>query len=718
MNRILNFERKLVVAFLLAALIPIFMQYLVSFNIIDMQFGNVRDERYELVHNNIDRAIENLKKQQLLTNIDYAHWSDMYDSTVNRDNIWFADIFTNITSKDVGIEMIYVLDSSGAAVYEYSPIEDFLNNYSGYISTAKAGNDISSIVSYNGELYIVSFACIEDTDKTMARGGVLIMGQAITSSIINGFPEAHDFEADIVHNGYGIKIGNAVDDYNSLLHMDQRQLEENESIRYYKLSDYNRNTVALMEIKEIGNFINQAITKTHKSFYIVIGVVLFLTLVFVMFLKNNIMSPIRELRSKVSKMRGNSYSSIAKDEIIALTEEFAAMSEEIISHTVEIEEQNKTLQYLVHRDDITGAYNKRFFRLMIDEEFVKAVSKNTSLCLCLIDIDYFKVYREAISANERYEVLTQIYNILDNRLDESCYICFDGTDEFRIIMTDTLYKEAIDTISEIATCISNQNFIGMEQLPTGKITVSCGVANYPKDADNVDKLYCAAVDRLHRAKHHSQGNVGYYYSIFNNIKEEIESDRKTLIYATKAFLAVIDAMDEYTYTHTEGVVKYASILAEQLQLEEGQKENIKIGALLHDIGKLELGRELLNKREKLSEEEFRLIKQHPVFGVNMLKTLRCFEEISDIVKYHHERYDGKGYPDGISGDAIPLGARIVAVADSFDAMTTTRAYRNVHKSFEEAAVELEKCAGAQFDPYIVKVFVDYIKSNNYHVNVL
>jgi diguanylate cyclase (GGDEF)-like protein/putative nucleotidyltransferase with HDIG domain len=394
------------------------------------------------------------------------------------------------------------------------------------------------------------------------------------------------------------------------------------------------------------------------------------------------------------------------------------MSEEIISHTVEIEEQNKTLQYLVHRDDITGAYNKRFFRLMIDEEFVKAVSKNTSLCLCLIDIDYFKVYREAISANERYEVLTQIYNILDNRLDESCYICFDGTDEFRIIMTDTLYKEAIDTISEIATCISNQNFIGMEQLPTGKITVSCGVANYPKDADNVDKLYCAAVDRLHRAKHHSQGNVGYYYSIFNNIKEEIESDRKTLIYATKAFLAVIDAMDEYTYTHTEGVVKYASILADQLKLEGEQKENIKIGALLHDIGKLELGRELLNKKEKLSEEEFRLIKQHPVFGVNMLKTLRCFEEISDIVKYHHERYDGKGYPEGISGEAIPLGARIVAVADSFDAMTTTRAYRNVHKSFEEAAGELEKCAGAQFDPYIVKVFVDYIKSNNYHVNVL
>jgi diguanylate cyclase (GGDEF)-like protein/putative nucleotidyltransferase with HDIG domain len=719
MNRILNFERKLIGTLLLAATIPILMQYLVSFSIIEMQFDNVRNERYALVHNNLGKSIENLKRQQLLINIDYAHWSDFYVSTIKDDDVWFENIFDNITSNRVGIEMIYVINNNGEAVYEYHPEDRFLQDYAGFVSNAKAGNDLSTIISFNENLYIVSFACIEDTENTMALGGVLVMGQPITSKIVSDFPKAHGFDVDIINNGNGIKSGNSTNRFDELLNMKEQQLEMQDDIRYYKLDDYNKNTIALLEIKETGDFIKEAVAKTQNSFYLTLGIALLIVFIFVVFLKNSIMHPIRELRNKVRQMRAGSYgSSNEKDEIIALTEEFEAMSLEIGSHTAEIEEQNQTLQYLVYKDDITGAYNKRFFRLKFEEEFNANAKENKSFCLALIDLDYFKVYRELVSIKTRNEVLCRIHNIIAQDFDKSCYVCFDGTDEFRIILTDTQYKDAIDAISKISSDISKENFASMEQLPTGHITVSCGVANYPKDADNDEKLYYAAVDRLHRAKHHNQGNVGYFYSIFSDIKEEIHADRKSLIYATKAFLAVIDAMDEYTYTHTEGVVKYASIIADELKLDENDKENISIGALLHDIGKLELGRELLNKKEKLSKEEIELIKQHPVFGVNMLKTLRHFEEIADIVKYHHERYDGMGYPEGLSGEAIPLGARIVAVADSFDAMTTTRAYRNLSKSFAEAADELTKCAGAQFDPQIVKIFVDYIKNNNYNINIL
>ncbi|OGO77521.1 MAG: hypothetical protein A2Y23_07555 [Clostridiales bacterium GWB2_37_7] len=719
MNRMLNFERKLIIAILLAATIPILLQYLVSFSVIEMQFDNVRDERYESVYSNIENSIENLKGQLLLTNIDYAHWSDMYVSTINDDDPWFEDVFNNITSVDVGIEMIYVLNDSGTVAYEYNAKDGFLQEYASYINQAKAGNNIATIAKFGRRLYILSFVHIEDTDDTMARGGVLVMTRAITDKTIRSFPKDHSFDVDIINYGAGIKNGNKIENFDGLMSMEQQQLERLDDIRYYKLNDYNRNPIALIEIKENGDFFNEAVAKTQKGFYIIVVVTLSLVLFFVVFLKNSIMHPIRELRNKVSLMRGVAYSgSNEKDEIIALTEEFEAMSQEIHSHTVEIEEQNKTLQYLVYRDDITGAYNKRFFRIKYKEAFYASVAQNKSICLALIDLDYFKVYRELISIEERNNVLCKIYNIIVSNVDKNCFVCFDGADEFRIILTDIQYKNAIDAVSRIASYISNEKFSGMDKLPKGNITASCGVANYPKDADSDEKLYYAAIDRLHRAKHHNQGNVGYFYSIFSDIKEEIKSDRKTLIYATKAFLAVIDAMDEYTYTHTEGVVKYSIIIAEQLNLDENDKENIRIGALLHDIGKLELGRELLNKKEKLSEEEIMLIKQHPTFGVNMLKTLSHFDEIANIVKYHHERYDGKGYPEGISGEAIPLGARIVAIADSFDAMTTTRAYRNLHKSFEEAADELVKCAGAQFDPSIVKVFVDYIKNNNYNINIL
>lgn len=719
MFRKLSLEEKLVVSFLLAAILPVLLQFVVSYRVIHMQYEEMQNERYNVVHQNLNSALENMQKQQILTNIDYSHWSDTYQSTLNRDHEWFEEMFNNIVSEKVGIDVIYVINNNKEVVYQHNPVDGFIQDSKNYIEIVRGGNEIGTLMRISDGLYLVSFTCIKDSEATGAIGGVLVFGQQVDARMLQNLPKSYHFNIDLIHNSNSIKSGSTLENFSELIQQDSKQLETHNNTRYYKINDYVGSTIALWQVVDTGNLIEEAIEKTHRSGVIIIGVVLILVTVFVVLLKNNIMKPIRNLRARVNQMRNISYDmDTGIDEIAALTEEFEAMSEEINYQTTEIKEQNKTLQYLVYRDDITGAYNKRFFRIKLQEEFEKAVAIGENLCLALVDIDYFNMYRELIDVQERNDALTVIFHTIKSYLRDDCYVCFDGTDEFRIILANSQYKETLDSISQITAEISKKRFINMEKLPTGKITVSSGVASYPKDADNIEKLYYAARDRLHRAKHHNQGNVGYFYSIFNDIKDDIHSDKKTLIYATKAFLAVIDAMDEYTYTHTEGVVKYASIIAEELGLDEKQKDDIRIGALLHDIGKLELGRELLNKKEKLTEEDIALIKQHPNFGVNMLKTLSHFEGIAEIVKYHHERYDGLGYPDGLIGRNIPLGARIVAVADSFDAMTTVRAYRKVHKSFKDAAQELNLCAGKQFDPDIVKVFVKYIEVNNYNFNVI
>lgn len=174
-------------------------------------------------------------------------------------------------------------------------------------------------------------------------------------------------------------------------------------------------------------------------------------------------------------------------------------------------------------------------------------------------------------------------------------------------------------------------------------------------------------------------------------------------------IRVIEESDAFTWSHSINVANYAHTLAEIFGLCSEQKNNIYIGALLHDIGKVEIPEMILKKAGKLTPEEWTIMRTHPKVGFNLLEDNERLMKrgIPDIVLHHHERYDGKGYPDGLAGEEISLAARIVTVADSFDAMTSNRVYRNaIGKSM--AAKELLNNAYTQFDPEIVKAFVDFI----------
>jgi len=143
--------------------------------------------------------------------------------------------------------------------------------------------------------------------------------------------------------------------------------------------------------------------------------------------------------------------------------------------------------------------------------------------------------------------------------------------------------------------------------------------------------------------------------------------------------------------------------ANALSLSKEERQTIEYAAILHDIGKLAIPDSILNKSDTLTDEEWKMIRKHPVTGFNMLKGIDFIQEASKLVLYHHERYDGKGYPQGLKEDAIPVGARLIAVADAFDAMTTEHTY-SVARSKKDAFMELYRYAGSQFDPAAVKAF--------------
>ncbi|MBN2071785.1 MAG: response regulator [Candidatus Krumholzibacteriota bacterium] len=200
-----------------------------------------------------------------------------------------------------------------------------------------------------------------------------------------------------------------------------------------------------------------------------------------------------------------------------------------------------------------------------------------------------------------------------------------------------------------------------------------------------------------------------FKSICNSATTGLQNSRlftelqNTYLSTIKVLVSTIEAKDSYTRGHTDRVARYARLIADEMGMDKEQKDIVSFGAALHDIGKLGVYENILNKPGELTEKEWLIVRSHPEVGANIIKNLKFLESATDLVRHHHERLDGKGYPDGLKGDEISTGARIVAVADSFDAMTTTRPYREAF-SFPEAFKQLRK-QSHKFDQNIVENLV-------------
>ena len=178
----------------------------------------------------------------------------------------------------------------------------------------------------------------------------------------------------------------------------------------------------------------------------------------------------------------------------------------------------------------------------------------------------------------------------------------------------------------------------------------------------------------------------------------------------KALAEALETKDFETKGHSDRTVAHALNIAKRIGLSEQEQEWIQYAAILHDIGKIGIPEQILKKPGKLTPEEYEVMKQHPVYGAQIVRQIKFLNHVVPLVQADHERWDGKGYPDGLKGEQIPLGARIVALVDAYDAMTSDRVYRKAPgKSF--AIEEMERCSGTQFDPHIVGVFLEILRKD-------
>jgi diguanylate cyclase (GGDEF)-like protein/putative nucleotidyltransferase with HDIG domain len=326
---------------------------------------------------------------------------------------------------------------------------------------------------------------------------------------------------------------------------------------------------------------------------------------------------------------------------------------------------------------------------------------DTLVSLCFLDVDDFK------RINDRFghPAGDRVLSLVSARLRQGGEAFRLGGDEFAVLLPGADEQVALAIAESIIARIGEAD-LG----PVGAITVSAGVATYPQHGRERDSLIRLADGALYWAKEHGKNQVRLARSDVAELSEfrKVASgvDRAARFRAAASLARAVDSRDAYTGSHSERVALLAGEIAESLGLSTDETELIRLAASLHDLGKLAIPEEILRKPAALTDPERLVLERHPQIGHRMLESLGV-EPIAEWVLHHHERWDGAGYPTGLGGEEIPIGARVIFVADAFDAMTSNRLYRPA-LSHVEALAEVERCSGTQFDPDVVTAFLAVI----------
>ena len=416
-------------------------------------------------------------------------------------------------------------------------------------------------------------------------------------------------------------------------------------------------------------------------------------------------------------------------------------------------------------DGMTGLKTHRFFMETLSGEWKRSTRAGNPFSLVLMDLDRFKFVNDFYGHLDGDLLLQRVAHILEMNCRRSDTVARYGGDEFIILMPETDSEQSHQLAAKLRGWICSDPV-----LRDKNVTSSFGVATFPLNGSTPQELIQAADASMYLSKHQGGNAVSTaeqfnsdesrkwkrdvldaylgvtlkrlfttgpdaFVEIYSRIEQfarslaETESAQKRwaagewpeppatssfeplppIVMDTLTSLALsVDAKDQFTKGHSHKVSCYAVLIAEAIGLEGRELEAVRLGAMLHDVGKVGIAESILNKNGPLNPEEWEAMKRHVEYGAKLLEPLRGTEGVRDMVAHHHEFFDGSGYPDGLAGDQIPLGARIIAIADAYDTITSERTYKKA-RAPEEAFQELDRCGNAQFDPELVRIFVSRLR---------
>jgi diguanylate cyclase (GGDEF)-like protein len=359
-------------------------------------------------------------------------------------------------------------------------------------------------------------------------------------------------------------------------------------------------------------------------------------------------------------------------------------------------------------DELTGLYNRRHFEERLKEEVSRQTRYGDVFSIFMLDLDNFKAYNDTYGHPAGDILLGQMGKIVKGSVRNVDQAFRYGGDEFVVILPRTTREDAYTVAERVRVQIAKR----MEKQAIA-VTGSIGLANYPADGVVAEELVAVADNALYHAKRAGGNRILRSSDALSELPDEGDVrgtyTKRNDLSVLDALVSAVEARDSYMYDHFRKVNTYAVALGEAIGLSSDQVANLSTAALHHDVGKIGIPDKVLNKKGRLNEEDWKAVKIHPELGANIFRLIPDLAPCVNIVLYHHEWWDGSGYPDGLKGEQIPIEARILAIADSFEAMTSVRPYRPA-LPLKEIIKQLKQGAGLQFDPKLVDAFIRIVEA--------
>jgi diguanylate cyclase (GGDEF)-like protein len=356
------------------------------------------------------------------------------------------------------------------------------------------------------------------------------------------------------------------------------------------------------------------------------------------------------------------------------------------------------LEEAANRDDLTQLQNRRFFYHRLQEELEHAERMRKPLSVVMIDVDDLKLLNDEFGHQVGDVVLRNFARVLNRHAGPSFVTARLGGDEFAVILPETDRRNAEQfgwrLWDELAAGPIHENDTASIYLG-----VSLGVGGYPWGGTDLEEIIHWADTKLYANKLERKG--------FKKTTDA-RADTRLASAVVEVLSSALDVRDRMTHRHARRVAQMAVRVARELHLTEEEVVEIEFAAALHDIGKIGVADSILRKSAPLDDAEWRDMRRHSELGYQILKGIEFLKNAAEIVYAHHERYDGGGYPRGLAREEIPLGARLFAIVDAFDAMTSKRPYREA-SSREAACAEIMRHSGTQFDPHLVQAFLTVVQ---------
>jgi diguanylate cyclase (GGDEF)-like protein/putative nucleotidyltransferase with HDIG domain len=374
-------------------------------------------------------------------------------------------------------------------------------------------------------------------------------------------------------------------------------------------------------------------------------------------------------------------------------------------------------------DALTGVGSRKLLEDKLQTECARAKRYKRQFSIAIIDLDNFKTINDVLGHANGDDTLRKLAKCMKSQKRTPDVLTRYGGDEFVILMPETKAEDAVILLERIRNKV--QKIKVVENLP---MTISCGIAQSLSEAtDSPRELIRRADLALYEAKSAGRNCVKVWDETMSKAlsNNDIETEKikklqrritglsvqaeKVFIQSIWGLVQALEAKDSYTKKHSENVMHYAVGIATTMKIAPKQLDIIRRAAMIHDIGKIGIPDAILSKPGKLTPRERTIIEQHPLVAVRILEKMTFLEQEIAIVRHHHEKWNGQGYPDGLSNNSIPIGARIMAVADTFDALTSNRSYHNA-RSLNEAIEILVDSSGYDYEPRAVKGMVAWVQN--------